>query len=125
MTTVQSRRDLIVWQGAMDLAGIAYELAARFPSKETYRLRSQITRAAASLPANIAEGNARGTKRDYANFLSVAKCSLMETETFLTLAVRLKVHYSRRSLNSLCFGNGVSKMLTSLRSKLREGADQV
>ncbi len=90
MTTVQSHRDLIVWQKAMDLAEVVYGLAARFPSREMYCLGSQTTRAAASVPANIAEGNARGTKRDYANFLSVAKGSLMETETFLMLAVRLK-----------------------------------
>jgi four helix bundle protein len=86
----QSHRDLIVWQKAMDLAEIIYGLASRFPAVETYRLGSQITRAAASVPANIAEGNARATRRDYANFLSVAKGSLRESETFVLLAVRLK-----------------------------------
>jgi len=69
MTTVQSHRDLIVWQKAMDFTEVVYGLAAKFPQKETYRLGSQVTRVAASVPANIAEGNARGTKRDHANFL--------------------------------------------------------
>jgi four helix bundle protein len=90
MAIVQPHRDLIVWQKAMDLAEVVYGLTAKFPHTETYRLGSQTTRAVTSVPANIAEGNARGTKRDYANFLSVAKGSLMETETFLMLAVRLK-----------------------------------
>ena len=125
MTTIQSHRDLIVWQKAMDLAEIVYALAARFPSKETYRLGSQITRAAASVPANIAEGNARGTKRDYANFLSVAKGSLMEAETFLTLAVRLKFITQGEASTAFASVTEVSKMLTSLRTKLKEGADQV
>jgi len=125
MTTIQSHRDLIVWQKAMDLAEIVYALAARFPSKETYRLGSQITRAAASVPANIAEGNARGTKRDYANFLSVAKGSLMEAETFLTLAVRLKFITQGEASTAFALVTEVSKMLTSLRTKLKEGADQV
>jgi four helix bundle protein len=125
MTTIQSHRDLIVWQKAMDLAEIVYGLAGRFPSKETYRLGSQITRAAASVPANIAEGNARGTKRDYANFLSVAKGSLMEAETFLTLAVRLKFITQGEASTAFALVTEVSKMLTSLRTKLKEGADQV
>ena len=125
MTTIQSHRDLIVWQKAMDLAEIVYGLAGRFPSKETYRLGSQITRAAASVPANIAEGNARGTKRDYANFLSVAKGSLMEAETFLTLAVRLKFITQGEASTAFASVTEVSKMLTSLRTKLKEGADQV
>jgi four helix bundle protein len=55
MTTIQSHRDLIVWQKAMDRAEVVYGLAAKFPQNETYRLGSQATRAAASVPANIAE----------------------------------------------------------------------
>jgi four helix bundle protein len=124
-STIQSHRDLIVWQKAMDLAEIVYRIAAKFPPKETYGLGSQITRAAASVPANIAEGNARGTKRDYANFLSVAKGSLMETETFLTLAVRLKFITQGEASTAFALVTEVSKMLTSLRSKLKEGTDQV
>ena len=120
MATVQSHRDLIVWQKAMDLAEVVYGLAAKFPHNEMYRLVSQTTRAVVSVPANIAEGNARGTKRDYANFLSVAKGSLMETETFLMLAVRLK--YITQAEASAAFGlvSEISKMLTSLRNRLRE-----
>jgi len=89
MARISSHRELEVWQMAMDLVVEVYRLSARLPGDERYRLTAQITRAAASVPANIAEGNARSTRRDYANFLSVAKGSLMETETFLILAVRL------------------------------------
>ncbi len=80
--TVQSHRDLKVWRKAMDLAVEIYRLTARFPRSETYRLVAQITRAAASVPANIAEGHARATRRDFANFVAIAKGSLMEAETF-------------------------------------------
>ena len=124
MTTIQSHRDLIVWQKAMDFAEVVYGLAARFLPHETYRLGSQITRAAASVPANIAEGHARGTKRDYANFLSVAKGSLMEAETFLMLAVRLKYIAQTEASTAFALVPEVSKMLTSLRSRLKEGGDQ-
>src|SRR5262245_30647058 len=74
----------------MDLAVLIYQLACKLPPCESYRLVAQMTRAAASVPANVAEGNARATRRDYANFLAIAKGSLMETETFVMLAVRLE-----------------------------------
>ena len=51
---VQSHRELRVWQKAVDLVVEIYKLAAKFPRSETYRLGAQITRAAASVPANIA-----------------------------------------------------------------------
>ncbi|MCJ7502122.1 MAG: four helix bundle protein [Acidobacteriia bacterium] len=73
MGRIESHRDLVVWQKAMDLTVMIYGLAAKLPSSETYRLVTQLTRAAASVPANIAEGHARGSRRDYANFLAVAK----------------------------------------------------
>jgi four helix bundle protein len=104
----------------MDLAEAVYHLAAKFPANETYRLCSQVTRAVASVPANIAEGNARGSKRDYANFLSVAKDSLMETETFLMLAVRLRYISQTEAATAFDLVTEISKMLTSLRSRLRE-----
>lgn len=83
MEKIGSHRDLIVWQKAMDLVVEVYRLSQAFPKTETYRLVAQVTRAAASVPANIAEGNARGSGREYAHFLGIAKGSLMETETFL------------------------------------------
>jgi four helix bundle protein len=95
MSKVESHRDLIVWQKAMDLTVQIYRIASLFPQNEIYRLTSQVTRAAASVPANIAEGHARGTRKDYAQFLAIAKGSLMETETFLMLAVRL--NYVKRA----------------------------
>lgn len=117
---IESHRDLIVWQKAMDLAVEVYRLAAKFPPTETYRLVSQVTRAAASVPANIAEGHARGTSRDYSNFLSIAKGSLMETETFLTLAVRLGYLSQEEAGPALGLITEISKMLTVLRRRLTE-----
>ena len=56
----------------MDLAVEIYRLAEMLPRSETYRLVSQMTRAAASVPANIAEGHARATRKDFANFVAIA-----------------------------------------------------
>jgi four helix bundle protein len=70
MGKVESHRDLIVWQKAMDLVVEVYRLAERFPKSEMYRLIAQITRAAASVPANIADGAARASAKEYAHFVS-------------------------------------------------------
>src|SRR5579871_1440714 len=67
MAEIRSHRDLRVWASAMDLAEAVYQLAKTFPAREEYRLTSQMIRAAISIPANIAEGHARGTRKDYTN----------------------------------------------------------
>ena len=118
MGKIESHRDLRVWEKAMDLAVEIYRLSSSFPCDERFRLVSQITRSASSVPANIAEGHARGSRRDYANFLSVAKGSLMETETFLTLAIRLNFLTSLQAEPTLRLITEISKMLTALRAKL-------
>lgn len=115
---IESHRDPRVWQMAMDLAEQRHKLSSGFPASETYRLAAQRTRAAASVPANIAEGNARGSKKDYANFLAIAKGSLMETETFLMLALRLKYVSEEKAKPTFSLITGISKRLTSLRRSL-------
>lgn len=118
MEKIQSHRDLVLWQKAMDLAVEIYRLSAKFPASENYRLVSQLTRAAASVPANIAEASAPATKSDYANFLALAKGSLMETETFLVLAVRLKYVNQNESMPALSLITEISNMVTVLRRRL-------
>ena len=78
-------RETNLWQKAMEATKEIYGLVPQLPREETYGMRSQITRAAVSVPANIAEGWARETLRDQANFLAIAQGSLAETETLLTL----------------------------------------
>lgn len=102
----------------MDLAEMTYGITAHFPSSETYRLSAQLARAVASVRANIAEGHARGSRRDFGNFLAVAKGSLMEVETFLMLSQRLKYLTGDQARAALSLVTEISKMLTSLRAKL-------
>lgn len=118
MSQIESHRDLIVWQKSMDMVVLVYQLAGCFPASENYRLTSQITRAAASVPANIAEGHGRAMTRDYARFISIAKGSLMEVETFLTLAVRLGYLKDDQAKETFSLITEISKMLTSLRNRL-------
>ena len=78
--------DLILWQKAFDLAVAAYQVCAALPRHEAFGLASQMRRAASSIPANIAEGYARRSAREYLYFLRVARGSTAELETHLLLA---------------------------------------
>ena len=114
---LQSYRDLMVWQKAMDLVEETYRLTRLLPKDELYGLTSQMRRAAVSIPANIAEGYGRLHRREYINHLSIARGSLMELETQLELTVRLA--YLNRGQVSLAWGltQEVGKLLfTLLRS---------
>jgi four helix bundle protein len=90
MPAITSYRDLQVWQRAMELATTVYQLEKSMPKSEEYRLAGQMLRAAGSGPANIAEGHMRGTRKDYANFVSVARGSRAELESFLMLVERVR-----------------------------------
>jgi four helix bundle protein len=118
---IESHRDLVAWQKAMDLAVETYRISRQFPKAEVYRLTAQITRAVASIPANIAEGRARSTRREYSYFLSIAKGSLMEVDTFLLLAIRLEYLNDEDAAIALGLVTELSKMITSLRSRLDGG----
>lgn len=88
-TQTKGYKDLIVWQKAMDLVPAVYKLARRLPREETYGLTSQIRRAAVSIPANIAEGQARRHRAEFSQHLGIARGSLAELDTLMILAVKL------------------------------------
>jgi four helix bundle protein len=77
---------LTVWQQAYTLTLVIYRLSQKFPKEEKYGLVSQLLRAVVSIPANIAEGYERNHRKEYLQFLFIAKGSLGEVETYLMLA---------------------------------------
>lgn len=79
--SVQSYRQLIAWQKAMELVRVVYDLTDDFPAEERFGLSSQMRRAAVSTASNIAEGQGRNSTKEFINHLSIAYGSLMETET--------------------------------------------
>ncbi len=86
----RNHRDLIVWQKSIELVANVYSLSSDFPKSEQFGLTSQLRRAAISVPANIAEGAARKSSKEYLHFLSIASGSLSELDTLVTLCQRLK-----------------------------------
>lgn len=79
-------RQLRVWQVAHQFALAVYEATKAFPSHEQFGLTSQLRRAALSVPTNIVEGQASFSKREFANFLTIASRSLSEVEYLLDVA---------------------------------------
>ena len=103
----------------MDLVVGVFRVSEKFPKSQLYGLTSQITRAAASVPANIAEGSARCASADYARFLAIAKGSLAEVETYLLLSERLGYLTADDVSGLFVLITEISKMLAALRAKLK------
>lgn len=89
-STAFTYKDLDVWKRAVSLAIRVYQVTRTFPAEEKYGLCAQIQRAAISIPANVAEGWGRGSRKEYVQFLTVARGSLMELETHLFIAEGLE-----------------------------------
>ena len=116
---MQDFRKLKVWAKSHDLTLRVYELTSQFPREEIYGLTSQIRRACASIPTNIAEGCGRGTPADFARFLQIAMGSASETEYLILLAHNLK-HFNTKQYVELTEATvSVKKMLTSLLKNIR------
>jgi four helix bundle protein len=116
---LQSYRELIVWQKSMALAETIYRISSQLPKEETYGLRSQMTRAAVSIPANIAEGQARHGTGEFLNFLGIARGSLAELETLLMLCGKLGFFPSETVTNALQDCGEIGRLLTGLVKSLR------
>lgn len=98
----------------MDLAVDCYRTTRGFPSHELYGMTSQIRRAAASIPANVAEGYGRESSADYVRFLRIAQGSLKELETHLLLAERVELIDEEDLAPLLELSDRVGKMLRAL-----------
>ena len=79
-------KDLKIWQLSVDIAKLVFKMTRNFPMNERYSLTSQLTRAAVSIPSNIAEGCSRNSKKEFNHFLSISLGSAFELETQLILA---------------------------------------
>lgn len=86
---MSSYKDLIVWQKSILLCKEIYKVTENFPKSELYGLISQIRRSSVAIPSNIAEGQKRGHKTEYIQFLRIAYGSGAELETQLIIALNI------------------------------------
>jgi four helix bundle protein len=117
-TGVKSYKDLIIWQRSIDLVELIYRISENFPAKENFGLISQMRRAVISIPSNIAEGYGRQSTGSYSQFLSIARGSLFELETQIEICIGLKYFNKPESEKLLVEITEISKMISSLISKL-------
>jgi|SRR5689334_4188088 len=123
----QSYRDLLAWQKAMDLVTNIYRATRAFPREELYGLTNQLRRAAVSIPSNIAEGQARRSRREFHRFLTTARGSLAEIETQLQIASALG-YLTNECVRALLaetgeIGRMLNGLLTSMQSCLSKDFD--
>lgn len=86
---INSYKELLVWQKALELSVKVYELTEKFPKEEIYGLTSQMRRASISIVSNIAEGRNRGTRKDFTHFLRMSLGSSAELETQLQISKQI------------------------------------
>jgi four helix bundle protein len=112
-------KKLTVWKKSIDIVTIIYEETKQFPREEEYGLKSQLRRAAVSVPSNIAEGLTRKSLNDELHFLNIAQASLSEIDT--QLEISLKINY----IDNACYQRietqiiEIQKMLAGLSRRLK------
>jgi four helix bundle protein len=110
---MKAHHRLKVWQRAIDFVTDIYKLTERFPKEEIYGLTSQMRRAAVSIPSNIAEGAARGSKAEFRKFLAIAQGSISELETQIIISSNLG--FCTPHENFLSDLDEISRMIVGLR----------
>lgn len=111
-------RKLLVWERAHQLTLAIYQVTATFPRDETYGLVSQMRRAAASIPSNIAEGCGRDGDAELARFCLMARGSATELEYQLLLSRDLKLIQPKECEQLAQQTVEIKRMLTVLVQKL-------
>lgn len=109
-------KKLEVWRESMTLVKDIYKMTAKLPKDEKYGLISQLNRAAVSVPANIAEGAARQTKKEFKQFLFISRGSLSEIDTLLELSSELNYIENK---NCQMISNKLDKVSALLNGLIR------
>ena len=112
-------KQLLIWQKGFQIAIRSFNVISSFPKEEKYGISSQITRAAVSIPSNIAEGSSRTSMKDYHRFLEISLGSSFEMETQLLIAEAVNFGEKEKRDDLLKDIDAEQKMIMSFMSKLK------
>jgi len=115
---MQRFQNLLVWQKSHQFVLDIYRFTMGFPAIERYGLTSQLRRAAASVPANIAEGSKRASRKDFARILNIAEGSLAECSYLLMLSHDLRYLQDSKITALLADSDEIGRMLHGLRIRV-------
>ena len=118
---VSNYRELVAWQTAMELTERVYRLTSKFPRHEKFGLSDQLRRASVSVPSNIAEGQGRRLRKQFALFLRIARGSVQEIETQLLIAARLGYAPEAEVAELVQFSEEVGRIVSGLLRSIELG----
>ena len=107
-------KDLKIWQRSIDLVDLCYDYVGDLPQDERFNLKSQIIRCACSVPANIAEGAAKNSQKDFARFPQISLGSCFELESHLILCMDLEIINNLETIGNLKNIQQLQKKIYSL-----------
>jgi len=111
-------KQLDVWKKALELTTMIYNLTEHFPPKEKFGLIPQLNRCAVSVPSNIAEGEGRGSKKEFSHFLNIATGSLFELDAQLIIARNVAYLKNDKLEELIVYIESIVKMIYSLKKSL-------
>ncbi|MBM4167169.1 MAG: four helix bundle protein [Ignavibacteria bacterium] len=112
-------RTLNIWQQGIEIVKEIYLLVEGLPKEEKYGLKSQMCRAAVSIPSNIAEGCSRNSEIEFKRFLEMSLGSAFELETQLLITQELKLILKEKVDNVLILLTKEQKMLNTLNTNYK------
>ncbi len=116
---MRPHENLEVWQKAIEFVVLIYKKTKAFPSDEKFGLISQLRRAAVSIPANIAEGAARQSDKEFLQFLAIAQGSCSEVETELLIGFKLEYLDQENYRELKTAADSIGRMLIGLSKHLK------
>lgn len=112
-------RNFEIWKQGIELVKLIYKVSAKLPENEKFVLKSQLNRAAISVPSNIAEGCSRSSEIEFKRFLEIALGSLFEVETQLIIIQDLNFISSDDLLPIFILIEKEGKMINTLINKIK------
>ena len=111
-------KNLVVWNKSMELVMETYGICKKLPVEERYCLSDQMRRSAVSIPSNIAEGQSRGSDKEFVRFLLIARGSNAELETQILICIQMNYISEEESKKALELIGEIGKMLSNMIKNL-------